>query len=116
MFEPSDSILGKLRVSNLAAHDSDLSDTTATHITAEKLVTRVSTAGAETRVLDNAPEGTIKIIVMTVYVGACVITPLSIVGSTITLDAVGELWAGIFIAGEWKTLFVASYPSTATVA
>lgn len=59
---------------------------------------------AETRGLGNGEEGQRLLIVNTAYAADTVITPSALAnGTTITFNAVGDAWEGVFIKGEWWT-------------
>jgi len=66
----------------------------------------VTQAGAaETRGLANGREGQRLVIVNTAYAADTVVTPSALAnGTTITFNAVGDAWEGIFIKGEWWTI------------
>lgn len=75
--------------------------------TAIDIVTRVTTIsnnGASTHTLADGVVGQEKIIVMNTYTADAVITPSNFVGTTITLNAAGDTWYGIFTGTEWRTL------------
>jgi len=85
--------------------DSDVSSVDAEVITADKPVTFITQAGAaETRGLANGREGQIKILINKTYAADTVVTPTALAnGTTITFNAAGDAWMGIFHAGEWHT-------------
>jgi hypothetical protein len=66
----------------------------------------ITQAGAaETRGLANGREGQMLYMVNTAYAADTVVTPSSLAnGSTITFNAVGDAWFGVFRKGEWWTL------------
>ena len=104
MIESAGQIVPELLVKMLML-DYDVSATDAETITTDKPVTFITQAGAaETRGLANGREGQIKILINTVYAADTVVTPTAIVGSTITFNAAGDTWVGIFYAGEWHTV------------
>ncbi len=84
-----------------------------TAISVVTLVTTISNAGATTHTLADGTVGQIKVITQTTYTGDAVITPANFVGTTITLNAAGDSWVGIFAGTEWRTLALAG---TAAVA
>jgi len=83
----------------------DVSATDAETITADEPVTFITQAGAaETRVLANGAEGQLKILINKTYAADTVVTPTALAnGTTITFNAAGDCWMGIFHAGEWHT-------------
>lgn len=83
----------------------DVSETDTEVITADKPVTFITQAGAaETRGLANGREGQLKILINKTYAADTVVTPTALAnGTTITFNAAGDCWMGIFHAGEWHT-------------
>lgn len=75
-----------------------------TAISIVTLVTTISNAAATTHTLADGTVGQIKFITMTTYGDDAVITPANFVGTTITLNAAGDSWTGIFAGTEWRTL------------
>jgi hypothetical protein len=75
-------------------------------------VINITQAGAaETRTLGNGAEGQMLWMICTAYAADVVVTPAALVGTTITFNADEDVWCGIFLKGEWHTLYV--YGSTA---
>lgn len=107
MYESANQIITKLLVGQLIL-DVETSSTNAEVIGAEKGCTCITTAGAETRGLGNAKEGTVKLIVMTTNGGNAVVTPTAFIATTITFDTAGDVWLGIFLKGEWKTIYASA--------
>lgn len=108
MLESAGQIIPELLV-KLLMLDFDVSSVDAEVISTDKPVTFITQAGAaETRGLANGREGQIKILINTVYAADTVVTPTALVGSTITFNAAGDTWIGIFYAGEWHTLACAA--------
>lgn len=104
MLESAKQIIELLKIGSLIA-DGELSSTNAEAIGVDKLVTKLSCAGAETRTLKNGAEGQIKILVMTTYVSTgIVVTPAHFASTSIAFDAVTDSWIGIFLNGLWRTL------------
>jgi hypothetical protein len=104
MLESADQIIGLLKIGALLA-DADLSSTNAESIGVSKLVTKLSSAGAETRTLQNGAEGQVKILAMTTYIATgIVVTPASFASTSIAFDSVLKTWIGIFLNGKWRTL------------
>lgn len=112
MFESADQIINKLKVGLLQAKVL-LSETDAETINPDGYaVVNITQAGAaETRGLASGREGQILIMICTAYAADVVVTPSALVGTTITFNADEDVWVGIFLSGEWHTLFV--YGSTA---
>lgn len=110
MQNAANSIFDKLLVGQLIG-DVETSSTAGETIGADKFATKISSAAAEARGLDSAKEGTLKLLYMITDGGAVTVTPAAFVATTITFDDVGDLWLGIFLNGEWKTIY-----ATATVA
>jgi hypothetical protein len=75
-----------------------------TAISIATLGTTIANDGASTHTLADGTVGQLKYIVCTVYTGDAVITPSNFVGSTITLNAAGDSWLGVFVGTEWVTL------------
>jgi len=75
-----------------------------TAISIVTLGTTIANDGASTHTLADGTVGQLKYIVSTVYTGDAVITPSNFVGSTITLNAAGDSWLGVFVGTEWVTL------------
>ena len=75
-----------------------------TAIDVTHLVTTIANNGASTHTLADGVVGQLKTIVCTVYAADAVITPTNFVGTTITLNAAGDAWTGIFVGTEWVTL------------
>lgn len=75
-----------------------------TAISIVTLGTTIANNGASTHTLADGTVGQIKYIVCTVYTGDAVITPANFVGTTITLNAAGDSWTGVFVGTEWVTL------------
>ncbi len=121
MHESADQIIKKLEITDYLRFlsgslilEGDLSDTDAAAIDPDTSITYITQAGAaETRTLANATrEGTVKYMLNTVYAADTVVTPANLAnGTTITFNAAGDGWLGIFHAGEWHTL--ALYGTTA---
>lgn len=107
MFNSADQIIGKLLVGQLIG-DVETSSTDAAVIGVDKFCTCITTGGAETRGLANAKEGTLKLIVMTTDGGDGVVTPTAFISTTITFDTAGDVWLGIFLKGEWKTIYASA--------
>lgn len=84
-----------------------------TAISIVTLGTTIANNGASTHTLADGTVGQLKYIVCTVYAGDAVITPANFVGTTITLNAAGDSWLGVFVGTEWVTL---SLGGTAAVA
>jgi len=77
-----------------------------TAISIVTLGTTIANNGASTHTLADGSVGQLKYIVCTVYTGDAVITPTNFVGTTITLNAAGDSWLGVFVGTEWVTLAV----------
>jgi hypothetical protein len=107
MFNSADQIIGKLLVGQLIG-DVETSATDAAVIGADKFCTCITTAGAETRGLGNAREGTMKLLLMTTDGGDAVVTPTAFIATTITFNDAGDAWLGIFLKGEWKTIYASA--------
>ena len=76
-----------------------------TAISIVTLVTTISNGGgATTHTLADGTVGQIKIITCTTYGGDAVVTPANFVGTTITFNAAGDSWIGIFAGTEWRTI------------
>lgn len=75
-----------------------------TAISIVTLGTTIANNGASTHTLADGTVGQLKYIVCTVYTGDAVITPANFVGTTITLNAAGDSWLGVFVGTEWVTL------------
>ena len=75
-----------------------------TAISIVTLGTTIANNGASTHTLADGTVGQIKYIVCTVYTADAVITPANFVGTTITLNAAGDSWTGVFVGTEWVTL------------
>ena len=75
-----------------------------TAISIVELGTTIANNGASTHTLANGTVGQLKYIVCTVYTADAVITPANFVGTTITLNAAGDSWLGVFVGTEWVTL------------
>lgn len=112
MFEAANQIIDKLKVGALIGKVL-LSATDAETIAPEGyLIVNITQAGAaETRALANGAEGQILIMINTAYAADTVVTPIGLVGSTITFNADEDVWIGIFLSGEWHTILL--YGSTA---
>lgn len=84
----------------------DTSATDAEGISVVTPITYITQAGsAETRTLANGKEGQLKYLLNTVYAADTVVTPANLAnGTTITFNAAGDGWLGIFHNGEWWTL------------
>jgi hypothetical protein len=67
-------------------------------------LTTIANNAGSTHVLADGVVGQIKTIVCSVYTGDAVITPTNFVGTTITLNAAGDSWTGVFVGTEWTTL------------
>lgn len=109
----------KLTAGNLTLTDGDLTLTDGfirgtaqaivnanTAIDVTHLVTTIANNAGSTHTLADGVTGQIKIIDCVTYTGDAVITPTNFVGSTITLNAAGDTWTGIFNGTEWRTLAV----------
>jgi hypothetical protein len=109
MLESADQIIGKLIVGELAGKIL-LSETDAEVIKPEGyLVVDITQAGgAETRGLANGREGQILVMICTAFAANVVVTPSAIVGTTITFTADEQIWIGLFIKGEWHTLYASA--------
>lgn len=66
-------------------------------------LTTIANNGASTHTMADGVVGQTKTIVCTVYTADAVITPSNFVGTTITLNAAGDSWTGIFLGTEWVT-------------
>lgn len=75
-----------------------------TAISIVTLVTTITNAAPTTHTLADGTVGQIKVISMGTYGGDAVITPANFVGTTITLNAEGDTWTGIFVGTQWSTL------------
>ena len=75
-----------------------------TAISIVTLVTTIANDASSTHTLADGSVGQIKVITQTTYTGDAVITPSNFVGTTITLNAAGDSWIGIFAGTEWRTL------------
>lgn len=84
-----------------------------TAISIVTLGTTIANNAPSTHTLADGTVGQLKYIVCTVYTGDAVITPANFVGTTITLNAAGDSWLGVFVGTEWVTL---SLGGTAAVA
>lgn len=83
----------------------ELSTTDGETIDCKYTVTKIDSAGAETRVLANGAEGQIKILAaVATLTGTVTVTPTNFVSTSIALDAVTKTWIGIFLNGKWVTL------------
>lgn len=111
MLDSANQIINRLLLGQLSGKIL-LSETDAEKINpvGYSIVDLTQAGSAETRGLANGVEGQILIILNTAYAAATVITPDSIVGSTITFGADEQRWVGVFLSGEWHTIY-----STATV-
>lgn len=88
-----------------ALADTELSTTDAEHITCDHLVTKMDSAGAETRTLDNGKEGQIKVLVaVATLTGTITVTVTNFVSTSVAFDTVLKTWIGIFVDGLWHTL------------
>ena len=108
MFESADQIIDKLKVGSLigkvllSATDAETIDP------AGYLIVNITQAGAaETRGLANGVEGQILIMICSVYAADVVVTPSALAGTTITFNAAGDTWIGVFFSGEWHTIATA---------
>ena len=112
MHEAADTIFKKLVTGSLTLNKY-LSETDAENIDpSEYSLVQITQAGAaETRTLGNGREGQILVMICTAYAADTVVTPSALVGTTITFNADEDVWVGVFLSGEWHTLFV--YGSTA---
>jgi hypothetical protein len=112
MLEAANQIIEKLKVGSFVGKVL-LSETDAETINPiGYLIVNITQAGAaETRTLGNGEEGQILILINTAYAADTVVTPVGLVGTTITFNADEDVWVGVFLSGEWHTLFV--YGSTA---
>jgi hypothetical protein len=104
MIESAGQIIPEAFISILRL-ESDISAVDAEVITTDKPVTFITQAGAaETRGLANGREGQIKILINKTYAADTVVTPTALAnGTTITFNAAGDCWMGIFHLGEWHT-------------
>ena len=75
-----------------------------TAISIVTLGTTIANNAGSTHTLADGTVGQIKYIACTVYTGDAVITPANFVGTTITLNAAGDSWTGVFLGTEWVTL------------
>ena len=75
-----------------------------TAISIVTLGTTIANDAGSTHTLADGTVGQLKYITCTVYVGDAVITPANFVGTTITLNAAGDSWLGVFAGTEWRTL------------
>lgn len=75
-----------------------------TAISIVTLGTTIANNAASTHTLADGTVGQLKYIVCSVYTGDAVITPANFVGTTITLNAAGDSWLGVFEGTEWTTL------------
>ena len=109
MLESADQIIGKLLVGQLAGKVL-LSETDAETIAPEgySIVNLTQAGAAETRGLANGTEGQILLIINTAYAANTVITPSAIVGTTITFTADENVWLGVFLSGEWHTIYASA--------
>jgi len=110
MFQPADSIFGKLkvlvaRITQRLLLEVETSSTDAGAISVAVPVTCLTSAGAETRTLANGYPGQVKIIFMMTAGGTVTITPVNLYnGNTIAFAEVNDGWIGIFYGGTWHTL------------
>jgi len=110
MFEAANLLLTKLVTQELGGVPVEYDDTTGT--IGNELVSFIdSTTGAQALGMANAREGQLKLIYMLTDGGNSVVTPSAFISSTITFDDAADLWLGVFLNGEWKTIY-----ATATVA
>jgi len=85
-----------------------------TAISIVTLSTTITNAAPTTHTLADGTVGQLKIISMGTYGGDAVITPTNLAaGTTITLNAEGDSWVGMFVGTQWSTLAVSG---TAAVA
>ena len=75
--------------------------------------TTIANNAASTHTLADGTVGQLKFIVCTVYTGDAVITPTNFVGATITLNAAGDSWLGVFVGTEWVTMALGGTAATA---
>jgi hypothetical protein len=75
-----------------------------TAISIVTLGTTIANNAGSTHTLADGTVGQLKYIVCTVYTADAVITPANFVGTTITLNAAGDSWLGVFVGTEWVTL------------
>jgi len=68
------------------------------------LGTTIANNAASTHTLADGSVGQLKYITCITYVGDAVITPTNFVGTTITLNAAGDSWLGVFAGTEWRTI------------
>ena len=117
MFQGASTLLTKLSVAKLILSQKlelkaeTITATAATAISVSTPLTIIdSTLGAIAGlVLADGHQGQVKFIVMMTANGAATITPAHMgeyagTKTTITLDAAGESWMGIFYASKWYTV------------
>jgi hypothetical protein len=105
MLESANQIIEKLLVGNLIGKVL-LSETDAEVIdpTGYSIVNITQAGAAETRGLANGVEGQFLVMICTVYAADVVVTPSALAGTTITFNAAGDSWIGVFFGGEWHTI------------
>lgn len=112
MLESANQIIKELIAGSLTLNKY-LSETDAEVIDPKEysLIQITQAGAAETRGLGSGREGQLLIMICTAYAADVVVTPSALVGTTITFNADEDVWVGVFLSGEWHTLFV--YGSTA---
>jgi hypothetical protein len=116
MFQGPNALLSKLfsnRVKALThfelAYEELTNDGAASVILPVTYLIKSSTGAKAVTLANGTYEGQVKFITMMTYTssGATVVTPANFAdGTTISFDAVGEGWVGIYHAGQWYTLAI----------
>ena len=108
MFESANQIIKKL-IAGALTLNKYLSETDAETIDPSEysLIQLTQAGAAETRGLANGREGQIIILICTTYAADIVVTPSALApGTTITFNADEDVWIGVFLTGEWHTLYL----------
>ena len=107
MFEAANLLLEKLRTDEFAGV---ITKYTAAGAIGNELISTIYSGGAIAMTMGNGVEGQLKLIYMVYDGGTATLTPSNFISNTIAFDDTADLWLGVFLYGEWKTIY-----ATATV-